>query len=301
MVKDGPYKLEEEAHIPEYESTSAFGSYCLNTNYESIIKCNDICNRYGIDTISAGSIVAFAINCYEDGILNRNDTDGLELTWGNHSSIVKLTEKIAKREGVGELLSDGVKVASEKIGGGAEKYAVHVGGQELPAHDPRFEPSMASVYTNNATPGRHTQDAQFTVPPKLAEFFPEIDFSFSFGNKKSIMSGRARAQKIMSSLNHCMNSSGMCLFGFLSTEVEFMPECIAQVTGWDITLDELIRTGERIGNMRLVFTLREGINPMMLPFPGVAIGNPPIQAGLARGTGRPSRNQLSQRPLCDLV
>lgn len=283
MIKDGPYKLEEEAHVPEYESASALGSYCMNTNFESIIKCNDICNRYGIDTISTGATVSFAINCYEEGIINKKDTDGVELTWGNHSSIVKMVEKIAKREGFGNILAEGVKIAAQMIGKGSEKYAIHVGGQEIPAHDSRFEPSMASIYRNNATPGRHTQAAQYTVPPKLAELFPDIDFSFSFGNKRDIFTGRAKAQKILSALNHCVNSSGACVFGFLSTEVDFMPECISAVTGWDIDLNELIKTGERIGNMRLLFTLREGINPMKLNYPDIALGNPPLKDGTTKG------------------
>ena len=279
MIREGPYKLDEETHIPEYETTAMFGPNCRNTNYESIIKCNDICNRYGIDTISTGSIVAFAIQCYQHGILTRKDTDGLELAWGNHESIVRLTERIARREGIGELLSEGVKIAAERIGRGAENFAIHVGGQELPGHDPRFEPSMASIYRNNATPGRHTQDAQYCVPAKLAELYPDVDFSFSFGAKSATMHGRAKAQKILSSLNHCVNASGMCLFGFLATQVTFLPEAVSAVTGWDVDLNELVKTGERIGDLRLLFTLREGINPLKLAVPGAAIGSPPLEDG----------------------
>lgn len=121
-MKEGQYKLEEESHIPEYESSSAFGSYCLNTNFESIIKCNDLCNRYGTDTISTGATAAFAINCFEQGILNESETDGLKLNWDNHSSLVALVEKIVKRDGFGDILADGVKVASGKIKRGLEKY-----------------------------------------------------------------------------------------------------------------------------------------------------------------------------------
>jgi aldehyde:ferredoxin oxidoreductase len=283
LIEKGPYKLKEKSHIPEYESSSAFGSYCMNTNYESIIKCNDICNRYGIDTISVGATAAFAIHCFEEGIIGINDTAGIELTWGNHRSITKIIELIARREGIGEILADGVKAASESIGKNSERFAIHIGGQELPAHDTRFEPSMASIYKNNATPGRHTQDAQYCVPSKLAELFPEIDFSFSFGNKRDISTGRAKAQKILSALNHCVNASGACLFGFLSTEVDFLPECISAVTGWDIDLNELLITGERIGNMRLLFTLREGINPFQLKYPDIALGKPPLKNGSTKG------------------
>jgi aldehyde:ferredoxin oxidoreductase len=315
MIREGPYRLQEEAHVPEYETTAMFGPNCLNTNYESIVKCNDTCNRYGIDTISAGSAVAFAIQCREEGILTADDLDGLEAKWGDHAAIVALTEKMGRGEGVGALLAEGVKVAAERIGRGAERFAVHVGGQELPAHDPRYEPTMASIYRNNATPGRHTQDAQYCVPAKLAERFPQVDFGFSFGNRKDQMQGRARAQRILSSLNHCVNASGTCLFGFLSTEVDFLPECLSAVTGWEMDLDELVRTGERIGAMRLLFTVREGVNPLALPFPAVAAGKPALTGGPTRGvsvdldlltrefcaemgwdqaTGRPSNTKLSE-------
>jgi aldehyde:ferredoxin oxidoreductase len=279
MVKEGPYALEDETHIPEYESSSAFGSYLLNTNYESIIKCNDICNRSGLDTISAGAAIAFAMSCYEEGIIDSSDTDGIELVWGNDRAIVEMLGKMARGEGFGAILADGVKRAVEKIGGGSEKFAVHVGGQELPAHDPRFEPSMASIYKLDASPGRHTQAAQYCIPPDLPEILPDIDFSFSFGNNREIYTGRARAQRVLSALNHCVNATGMCLFGFLSTSALFMPECYSAVTGWDVDLDELRVTGERIGAVRLAFALREGINPLNLDVPGVSVGSPPLKTG----------------------
>jgi aldehyde:ferredoxin oxidoreductase len=279
LIKDGQYAMEDETHIPEYESTSALGSYLLNTNYESIITCNDICNRYGIDTISAGATIAFAINCYEVGIISKKDTDGIELTWGNHQSIVKMIEKLAKREGFGDVLADGVKRSSEIIGKGSEKFAIHIGGQEIPAHDTRFEPSMATIYQLDATPGRHTQAAQYCLPPDLPEILPDVDFSFSFGNKRDIFTGRAKAQRVLSALNHCVNSLGMCLFGFLSTSGNFMAECYSAVTGWDVDLDELFVTGERIGTVRLAFALRDGHNPLKLKFPDIVLGRPPFREG----------------------
>ena len=205
------------------------------------------------------------------------------MTWGDSAAIVALLEKIAKREGIGDLLADGVRSAAEKIGGGAEKYAIHVGGQELPAHDPRFEPSMASIYLNDATPGRHGQASQYCVPPLLADLKKEVDFSFSFGNKRDVYTGRADAQRILSNLNHCLNCLGMCLWGYLSTEVTFMPECYSAVTGWNVDLDELITTGERIGTMRLAFNIREGLGPATLKYPEIARGQPPLPDGPTKG------------------
>jgi len=121
---------------------------------------NDICNRGGLDTISGGSVIAFAMELYEKGILTQQDTGGIDLKWGNHQAIVTLTEKIVKREGLGDILADGVKKAAEKIGKGSEQYAVHVGGQEPGMHDPRLPrgngyPMSAARYQMDATPGRH--------------------------------------------------------------------------------------------------------------------------------------------------
>jgi aldehyde:ferredoxin oxidoreductase len=241
--------------------------------------CNDICNRYGIDTISAGSAIAFAMKCYEQGILSNAETDGIELTWGNSQAMVALLGKMVRREGFGDVLADGVKRAAERIGRGSEQYAIHVGGQEIPAHDSRFEPSMASIYINDATPGRHGQASQYCVPPKLPELRKDVDFSFSFGNKRDIYTGRAKAQRILSNLNHCVNSLGMCLWGHLSTEVTFMPECYSAVTGWEVDLGEIETTGERIGTMRLAFNIREGVSPKQLSYPKIALGIPPLADG----------------------
>ena len=120
------------------------GSNCANSNTESISMANDICNRAGLDTISAGTIIAFAMELYENGILTKKDTGGIDLKWGNHQAIVAMTEKLAKREGLGDILADGVKIAAEKIGKGAEKFAVHIGGQELGMHDPKLPPGGRS-------------------------------------------------------------------------------------------------------------------------------------------------------------
>ncbi len=318
MVKEGPFALSSEAHVPEYETASAFGSYCLNTDFESIIKCNDICNRYGIDTISAGATLAFAMKCREEGLISPKDTDRIDLCWGNSRAMVEMLEKMGRRDGFGDVLADGVRRAAERIGRGAERFAVHVGGQELPAHDPRFEPSMASIYINDATPGRHGQASQYCVPPKLPEIMPQIDFSFSFGNKRDVYTGRAKAQRVLSNLNHCVNCTGMCLWGYLSTEVTFMPECYSAVTGWEVGLEELVITGERIGAMRWAFNIREGVTPKDLTFPHIALGDPPLDDGPTKGitvdleqlsreyyqemgwdpaTGKPGRKKLEELKL----
>lgn len=156
----GEYKYAAGVRRPEYETQGSFGPNCGNTNTESINKVNDICNRAGLDTISAGTVIGFAIELYENGIITKKDTYGLDLKWGNHKAIVGMIEKVANREkGLGDILADGVAVAAKKIGKGAEKYAVHVGGQEVGMHDAKlsgFGNSAWARYQLDATPGRHT-------------------------------------------------------------------------------------------------------------------------------------------------
>jgi aldehyde:ferredoxin oxidoreductase len=283
MLEKGDYAIAEPEHIPEYETTSMFGSLCLNTSYESIIKCNDICNRYGIDTISTGGIVAFTIECYENGIIKKSDTDGLELTWANHRSIVALTEKIAKREGIGAVLADGVMRASEAFGSSSEEFAIHIGGQELPAHDSRWDPSLALVYHLDPTPGRHTQALQNLGHKDIDKIFPEVDFSTCAGGNKTKFSGRAAETKIMSNLMHVANVSGLCMFSFGCTDLRNIADIIAAVTGFEVDIYELNTTGERIMNFRQVFNVKEGLNQLNFKIPGRILGKPPLKSGLTKG------------------
>ena len=251
----GEYKYAAGSRRPEYETQASFGTMCLNNNTESIAMANDICNRYGLDTISAGCAIAFAIECYENGLITREDTEGIELTWGNHRSIVAMTEKMAKREGIGDILADGVKVAAERIGKGAEQYAVHIGGQELGMHDPKLRSSMrpdapsAARYQMDATPGRHTQG------------FGPSGFR-----------------------GHVVNATGLCSFGYFRADpTKYIAGFMSAVTGWDRSMDELLKAGERIANMRHVINLREGINPLELTVHPRIIGKPPYETGPLAG------------------
>ncbi len=261
---EGEYKYPEGTRRIEYETQGSFGTLCLNTNTESLNMCNHLCNSYGLDTISGGCVMAFAIECYEDGIITRDDTGGIELTWGNHRAIVAMTEKMCKREGLGAVLADGVKVAAGKIGKGAEKYAVHIGGQELGMHDPKFGQypgNMASArYHMDATPGRHTQG-----------FGPG-----AFGM-------------------HITNAAGLCLFAGFGPPggTNFTLENLKAATGWDLTQEELDKTGERIMNIRHAFNLREGINPLedWKVHPRI-VGDPPQKEGPLAGVATDHEHQV---------
>jgi aldehyde:ferredoxin oxidoreductase len=250
----GKYKYEAGSRRPEYETQASFGGFLLNNDGEVVAKVNDICNRAGLDTISAGTTVAFAIECFENGILNLEDTDGIELRWGSGPAIVALTEKIARREGLGDVLADGVKRAAERIGRGAEKFAVHIGGQELGMHDPKFQPELEQAagarYLVDATPGRHTQ---------------------GFGR---------RGLK-----GHIVNSSGLCFFGYFAGEPEkTIAGFISAVTGWERSWDELCVCAERIMAIRQAFNSREGINQRRdWPVHPRIVGIPPQAEGPLKG------------------
>ncbi|MCP4197560.1 MAG: aldehyde ferredoxin oxidoreductase family protein [Proteobacteria bacterium] len=249
MKKGTKYAYEPGTRRPEYESIGAFGPNCLNGDMESVIMCNDICNRYGLDTISAGSIVAFAFECYEKGIITKDDTDGLELVWGNDEAVVALTEKMAKREGIGDILADGVKIAAEKIGKGSEEFAVHVGGQEPGMHDPKVKHPLgdrvgAVRYQMDATPGRHNQG------------FGPSGFEV-----------------------HLTNIGCYCVQGgyWLSpSKNKWLAGFLAAVTGRYKSIEDLYKDAERVATIRHAFNLREGINPLDWKMHGRMIGEPPF-------------------------
>jgi aldehyde:ferredoxin oxidoreductase len=257
----GEYKYAAGVRRPEYETQGAFGACCGNTNTDSINMANDICNSYGLDTISAGTVIGFAIELYENGIINKKDTYGIELKWGNHQAMIAMTEKMAKREpGLADKLADGVKVAAEKIGKGSEKFAVHIGGQELGMHDPKLGLGMAFVrYQLDATPGRHT-----------AGFGPMGGF-----------------------VQQIVNSSGLCLIGFgFGSGVAKLAAFMNAVTGLNYSPADVLKAGERIENMRHLFNLREGINELKWYAHPRTYGDPPQKEGPLAGVTIPIQAQM---------
>jgi aldehyde:ferredoxin oxidoreductase len=312
----GEHKYAAGARRPEYETTAMFGTNCLNNNLESIIKAGDICDRYGIDTISAGAAIALAIECYENGLITRKDTDGIEMTWGNHKSIVSMTERLARREGFGAVLADGVKVAAQKIGRGAAECAIHIGGQELPAHDPKHAFYFATSYRMDPTPGRHFVGSELSDAPEYPSgLLPKFDLK-SF-------SGRGEARKIGSSFHQTVVCTGMCLFVFWAfPNVDPIGDFMRAITGWEVTDEELLKTGERIANIRQAFNIREGLNPLEFKVPGRVVGKPPLKAGPSAGvtvdeetmireyltamdwdlgTAKPSKRKLLELGLADVA
>ena len=255
---DNPeYPYPRGTHRPENATMASFGALSLNNNADAITYANHLCNAYGLDTISAGSTIAFAIECYEHGILTREDTDGLVLRWGDDKAIIKLLDLMGQREGFGDVLADGVKRAAERIGLGAEQYAMQIGGQELPMHDAKLQPEYYTTYKLDPTPARHTQ----------------YEGSRRFGliqpapKDRNQAQGRGAHHKIASEYMHAVNAGGFCQFVMKAANTAKIPDWINETTGWDMTKEELLKTGERIANLRMVFEVREGGNPAQRTVP----------------------------------
>ncbi len=285
-VEGGPYPLEE-THKPEYETLAAFGGMCMNDDLNVVMQANHMCNMAGIDTISTGSVIAFSMECFEQGILTEKDTDGINLQWGNGEAIIRLLEKIIKREGIGDVLADGVKRAAEKIGQGAETFAVHAGGQEVAYHDPRLDPGFATAYQVEPTPGRHTI-ASYTYQELFAleKRFPElkkIPFIVSDKNMHTY-SGKGPMQAANSKYVQLTNSLGYCIFGVLIGGGEMpIAEMVNAATGWSLSDNDYLTTGERIQTLRQAFNVREGIKPADFKLNTRAAGNPPLSGGPLKG------------------
>jgi len=279
-VSSGKYPVSE-THKPEYETVAAFGNMCLNDDLDSIFKLNDMCNRGGLDTISAGSVIAFAMECYENGIITKADTDGIELAWGNAEAIIAMTEKIIRREGFGDVLADGVKVAAKRIGKGAEKFAMHVGGQEPGLHNVAFLPGRGTGFVADPTPGRHTAAAPYTRCDTNTAAGPYQELQFS-GFEKYQYSGKGPAAAAATNYWQVGASSGICLMPFMSGIFPIL-ELINGVTGWDMSVSEALETGARIQTLRQMFNAREGISPSNYALPNRLAGIPPKSEGPLRG------------------
>jgi aldehyde:ferredoxin oxidoreductase len=279
-----------ETHKPEYETILALGGLLLNQDTNSLFYLNELLNRAGMDTISAGAAAAFAMECYEKKILTKEDTGGIDLTWGNTKGIIELIHKMVTREGVGDLLADGVKVASRKIGKGSSEFAVHAGGQEPAMHDSRMDPGFAVHYSVEPSPGRHTIGAQLYY--EMFRLWTTIDgipkrFSFQPYTKNGrykVTKERALESALCSKYMNIVNSVGMCLFGaFLGSSRTPIFSWLNAATGWNKTPEEYMKIGERIQTLKQAFNIKHGIDPWANKITDRALGRTPMQRGANKG------------------
>ncbi|TET88146.1 MAG: aldehyde ferredoxin oxidoreductase [Desulfobacteraceae bacterium] len=280
-VKEGRYPVKE-VHKPEYETIGAFGAMCMNDDLLSIIKMNDMCNRSGLDTISAGSVLAFAMECFEKGIITTSDTEGIEITWGNAKAMIAMLDKIIRREGFGDILADGVKVAAQKLGKGAEAYAMHVGGQEPGLHNALFLPSRGTGFVCDPTPGRHTAAPMARIDASSARVapYPELQFQ-GFETYEYMNKGPASATtSCYWQVGAC---AGVCLFPTIFFGNYPLLDFLNAVTGWGMDISEALEAGARIQTLRQAFNIREGLSPCEIKLPPRMAGIPPKGEGPLAG------------------
>jgi len=276
-----------ETHKPEYETTLALGGLCLNNDMDSLFYMNEALNRAGMDTISAGGTAAFAIECYEKGLLTKADTDGLELTWGNSKAIISLIEKMVRREGIGDLLADGSKVAARKLGKGAD-YAIQAGGQELPMHDGRNDPGFNVHYSAEPAPGRHTIGAQLYYEMfqlwRRVKGLPRPKFLYFKDRKYAADEEKAVMAAACSKFMNVANGAGMCLFGlFLGAQRTPTFEWLNAATGWHKTPEDYMEIGERIQTLKQLFNFKHGVDPRSFKVGDRVLGRLPQSQGANRG------------------
>jgi aldehyde:ferredoxin oxidoreductase len=255
-ITEGPF-AGLEGHGPEYETLAAFGALLLNDNLEAIIQADHLCNRYGLDTISTGATIALAMEAYEKGLLRDEDTGGLRLEWGNAEAILRLVEQIARREGLGDLLADGTRAAARKLGPAAEEMAVHAKGLEIAMHDPRAFVDMAVNYATANRGGCHLEALSYWRGYGL-----EWKGWGQAGEYNRLHSDRSKAQTAYDFQNYISvyNALGLCKFMVKGlTGPETVVEWLNLAMGWDWSSDDLIRTGERLFNLKRMINVRLGI------------------------------------------
>lgn len=242
---------------PEYETIAFFGSMCLVDDLEAISKANEMCNRYGLDTMSTGACVAFAMEAYEKGLLSKEDLDGIELEWGNADAMIALVDKIAKREGFGEILGSGVREAAKVLGPRAEEFAIHVKGLEISAHDPRAFHSAAVAYATGNRGGCHLQGGTHWAEASVA--IPELGWDMPFNRFGTEGKGEMVAK--MQDLMSLFDALGVCKFSlFGGIRPHHLNEWLNFITGWELNLQQFMKIGERLYNLKRIFNVRSGIS-----------------------------------------
>jgi len=255
-----PYSVDPKYGGPEYETLAALGSFCMNDNLVAVAKANELCNKYSIDTMSTGASIAFAMECYEKGLITRDMADGMDLAWGNPDAVVEMVKKIAMREGLGDLLAEGVRIAAKKIGKGAEEFALHVKGMEPAFHEPRGKKGLALSYGVAQRGWCHLQsnhDDDFEDPNVGPEFgfVKPLDRLDTSRTKVEYIKRSEDFLTLQNSMLVCMHLYWLRSY----VQPKDFHRLINAVTGWNASPEELLKDGERIFNLVRAFNVREGV------------------------------------------
>jgi len=260
FVKEGFFKTPPHDGA-EYESLSAFTAFVLNEDMDAAVKSSYLCDEYGIDTISTGAVIAFAMECYEHNLISKEDTEGLDLIWGNPEVLPIMVEKISKRQGIGDLLADGVQKAAEKIGLKARPFAIHCKGLEGPAHDSRSGKALAVTYgtANRGMCHIHPLEGMAYDSGKfnwgmIPYGVPDPNTLGRFDEK-----GKGKIVKILQDGLIMPDVLGVCkFFMYAGLTLEHYAQLLSGLTGWHFTGKDLVKIGERTNNLQRLFNIREG-------------------------------------------
>jgi len=253
----GRYEVDPMYGGPEYETAAALGSCCGIDDLEAVAYGNQLCNAYGLDTISTGVVISWAMECFERGLLTEEDTGGLELRFGDAEMMTALVERIAHRRGFGDLLAEGSLRAAKRIGRGTDRYAMHVKGQEFPMHEPRIKFALDLGYATSPTGADHMHnihDGSYASEGGIEDIR-------SLGILEPLPIDYLGPEKVRLAKYHIdwqvfWNCMGLCMFMPYSREQ--MRDIVQGVTGWDSSMFELMKVGERAMAMARVFNYREG-------------------------------------------
>jgi aldehyde:ferredoxin oxidoreductase len=262
-ITAGSYQSNPIYGGPEYETLYSFGSSCGIDDLSAVVYANQLCNMYGMDTISCGATIAWAMDCFEKGLITKQNTGGLDLHFGNAPAMVQLVEDIAFRRGFGDLLAEGSARASEILGHSTQDLVVAVKKQEFPAHMPTSKPSLGLIYSVNSFGADHQSsehDSAYTFYPDRARQLG-LDIPPA---EPELNEDIVRYAYVTQCLYSCLDSLNVCQFVFGAGWQLYDPDqlvgLVCKITGWDVTLAELLHLGEKRINMMRLFNLREGID-----------------------------------------
>jgi len=274
-VPDGPYK-GTVTEGPEYETVYALGSLCMNSDMRAVARMDHFCDEYGLDTISTGVTLAFAMECVEKGLFAKDQLEGIDLRFGNVEAMIQMIEKITRREGVGNLLAEGTRIAAQRLGRGAEYFAINTKGLEHPGHSTRGTKGMGLGFAVGTRGAHHHDGRDFEYAPN-----PLIDYD---GDRERA-EGKGVMQGIITRWTAAADCMGFChfaekLYGNRLTQDHV--DMLNLVTGSDFTLEELIRVGERVFTLERLFQVREGVSRVQDKLPE-RFFKEPIPAGPHKG------------------
>ena len=262
-VTAGPYAVDPRYGGPEFETIGLFGSGCGISDLVAVAKANELCNKYGVDTISCGATIAWAMECYENGLLTLEDTGGLELRFGDAAAMVQIVEMIAQREGVGDLLAEGSARAAARIGRGTERFLTTSKQQEAAAHMPQVKRTLALMYAvnpfgadhqSNSHDGDYAGGLEHMAQLGLLDPQPHLSLNTEMVRYAMLTQHLRSALDSLTICHFCFGAGGWELYG-----PDQLLQAIRAITGWEVSLYELMKLGERRVNMMRAFNAREGI------------------------------------------